>query len=589
MMKPRSIALATILCVAFASLAFAATTVKLKSGKSYTGELKKLGNNYRMVMPDGTSQIIPVTEVVEIDGKPVGEAAAPASPTASTKTPNATPANAGAAFKAAKAKADRVDAPIAAVQIWEEFLDKNPAGPDADAAKLEKDNWDKLYKDNAERVKGKWIGGKDLKDLKKKCNDLLKEAISPEDDGVNGVSGLKKLDDIIALYPNHFQANFYKGYYYLVQATRTRVGSQEALAKAMVSLERTAAIAPDAPEVWCNLAIGYNFRREYQKSIESAYRAVKMRDGDEDLISILATAIYYAPPQMRDVNPKVRKINEEAQVLFTRYKISGNVGWRYVRPTKRADDKAPDEAKRPPGVQWSGSGFFVSADGYFLTNHHVATGDSSKPIDPDLSFRVRLEDGSERPAELIAVGDKADVALMKVKTKPGEKLPFLPIAELNPNQGADAMVLGYPATGFEDMTMQISVGKVKSVNLADMYHVWFDLNTTHGNSGGPIVDKHGRVIAILTAGRSSYNMTTVLGVGPDQIEVFLSELGAKIPWKPVYAPAPTVGNDLPLNSEALTMKCRPATLLVLAINGDGKVKTPPSNGEAPKAEETPAQ
>ena len=592
MIKLRAIVLALVLCVAFASLGLAAQTVILKNGKSYTGELRKLGGSYRMVLPDGTSHIIPAGEIVSIDGKPIGTDAPAAAAAGATdpKTP-AMNANAGAAFKGVKAKADKVDAPVAAVQLWEDFIAANPDSPDIELAKNEKGIWDKLYKDNAERVKGKWLGGKELKDLKKKCSDLMKEAISKDDDGVNGIDGLRKLDQVIALYPNHFQANFYKGYYYLVQATRTNVGSQDALAKAMVSLERTAAIAPDAPEVWCNLAIGYNFKREYQKSIEAAYRAVKMRD-DEDLVSILASALYYAPPQMRDVNPKVRKINEDAQVLFTRYKIGGPTGWRYIHPTKRADDKAPDESKRPPGVQWSGSGFFITADGYFLTNHHVATGDFEKPIDPALSFRVRLEDGSERSAELIAVGEKADVALMKIKTKPGEKLPFLPIAELNPNQGADAMVLGYPATGSEDMTMQISVGKVKSINLADVYHVWLDLNTTHGNSGGPIVDRHGRVIGILTAGRQSYNMTIVLGVGPDQIEVFLNELGSKIPWKPAYTPMPATGNDMPLNSELLTTKCRPATLLVLAINGDGKVSQGPtatkSGDEQPKGDKPDA-
>lgn len=583
MIKQRAIVLALAVCVLFASIGLAAQTVVLKNGKTFTGELRKIGNNYRMVLPDGTAQLFPASEVVSIDGKPVGGDApaaaggggAAAAAAGDGKAPTgAAPANAGAAFKTVKSKADRVDAPIAAVQLWEDFIESNPQSPDLEAAKAEKAIWDKLYKDNAERVKGKWLGGKELKELKKKCADLMKEAIDPGDDGVRGVNGLRKLDEVIQLYPNHFEANFYKGYYYLVQAIRTRVGSNDALAKAMVSLERTAQIAPESPEVWCNLAIGYNFKRQYEKSIDCAYRAVKMRD-DEDMVATLANALYYAPPQMREVNTKVRKINEDAQVLFTRYKIGGPGGWRYIRPTRREGDRAVED-KKQPGVQWSGSGFFITADGYFLTNHHVATGEADKPIDPELSFRVRLEDGSERSAEIVAVGEKADIALMKVKTKPGEKLPFLPIAELNPNQGADAMVLGYPATGSDDMTMQISVGKVKSINTNDNWHVWLDLNTTHGNSGGPIVDKHGRVIGILTAGRQAYNMTIVLGVGPDQIEVFLNELGSKIPWKPAYTPMPASGNDLPINSEALTMKCRPATLLVLAINAEGKVKQTPN-------------
>ena len=184
-----------------------------------------------------------------------------------------------------------------------------------------------------------------------------------------------------------------------------------------------------------------------------------------------------------------------------------------------------------------------------------------------------MDDGSERPAKLIAVGENCDIALMKVDSPTA--LPFLKIAAINPNQGADAMVLGYPATGYEgDMSMQISVGKVKSVNLADEWHVWFDLNTTHGNSGGPVVDKYGRVISILTAGRTAYNQTICLGVGPDQIEVFLDQMKAKTPdLKVDYQPLPATPSDAPINSEKLTIDCRDSTLLVLAIRTDGKTPT----------------
>jgi hypothetical protein len=45
--------------------------------------------------------------------------------------------------------------------------------------------------------------------------------------------------------------------------------------------------------------------------------------------------------------------------------------------------------------------------------------------------------------------------------------------------------------------MQVSPGDIASINPGDDFEVWFHLSTTHGNSGGPIVDKNCRLIGIL--------------------------------------------------------------------------------------------
>jgi len=174
---------------------------------------------------------------------------------------------------------------------------------------------------------------------------------------------------------------------------------------------------------------------------------------------------------------------------------------------------------------------------------------------------VRLDDGTEKNAELIAVDDKADIALMKIKT--GDKsVPFLKIADDNPKQAAKALVLGYPVTGEEEPTLQISEGQVKSLHPGTEHEVWFDLNTTHGNSGGPIVDRNTRVIGILSGGRQVFNLTYVMGVGAKQIHAFLSALGGKAPKTTFAAPA-----DADFDGEKLTEEARRATVLIIAIRG----------------------
>ena len=152
---------------------------------------------------------------------------------------------------------------------------------------------------------------------------------------------------------------------------------------------------------------------------------------------------------------------------------------------------------------------------------------------------------------------------MKIKTD--SPVSFLKIADDNPRQAAQALVLGYPATGIERSTLQVSSGDVASVNPGDDFEVWYHLSTTHGNSGGPIVDKSCRVISILSGGREVYNVTYVLGVGPKQIKTFLDSLGDKSPHLD-YAPAAS-GE---FNGEALTDQAKKATLLITAIRGEEK-------------------
>src|SRR5205823_6958093 len=313
------------------------------------------------------------------------------------------------------------------------------------------------------------------------------------------------------------------GYYYLVKGAvgpngRGNVAFQD---KAIKSLETAAKINPSSAGTWSNLAIGYNFKSRYVESVEAAYKAVKIEDSKET-VQNLVQAFAWAPDGLQHNNDKMKPIMEDAFILAGKRGISRDRGpFLYITPKPPGEDKiTPTEvaAEGKPGPAWSGSGFFVSEDGYLITNHHVATGDPKSAVNKNITFRVRLDDGSSKNAQLIAIDEKADIALMKIKTS--SPIAFLKIAADNPRQGAKALVLGYPATFEEEMTLQISEGQVKSLHAGDEHEVWFDLNTTHGNSGGPIVDRSCHVIGILTGGATVYNVTYVLGVGPNQVRAF---------------------------------------------------------------------
>jgi hypothetical protein len=246
---------------------------------------RKLGGSYSITMPDGTRAMVSASDIVSIDGKSLAEAgstgvAAGATGTEGASSSSSPPAasSGSAGFKVVKGKADKSEAPVVALQLWDDFIKNNAASPDLAAAKAEREAWDKLYKDNAERIKGKWVGGDELKELKKKADDLYREAVDPgESMGVRGVEGLRKLDQIIAMYPRHFGANYEKGYYNLVLGARRAQGSNEKLALAIKSLETTSQLAPTVPEVWSNLAIGYNFKASTRSRSSARTAPCKMR------------------------------------------------------------------------------------------------------------------------------------------------------------------------------------------------------------------------------------------------------------------------------------------------------------------------
>jgi S1-C subfamily serine protease len=541
-----------------------ADTLTMKDGTKVEGRVIPQGDRYWVKLADGSTKYIEKDKVASFSkGDSPSAAPVPAS-VAGGATKPASPASSGS-FASVRSKAELVESPDLAVQMWQKFIDANPSPADLAQAKTELSKWQKLSDTGAEKINGKWIGGDEKKELLKNVREMVEEGYKAIENN-QSLEGTKKLEEAMKIYPNSFEVNYLLGYFYLVKGAigangHGNIAYQE---KAVKCLETATKLNPMSAGAWSNLAICYNSRGRYADAVQAAYKAVKIED-TKGTVQNLVSAFAYAPPGMQSSNEKMKPILEDAAILAGKYGINPRGGgFVYIAPKPPKEDAlVPSEVADAgkPGPAWGGSGFFISADGYLITNHHVATGDPKGAVQKNISFLVRMDDGSEKNAELIAVDDKADIALMKVKTD--SPVSYLKIADDNPRQAAQALVLGYPATGLEQPSMQVSAGDVASINPGDKYEVWFHLSTTHGNSGGPIVDKSGRLIAILSGGREVYNVVYVMGVGPKQIKTFLATLGDKSP-KVEYAPAGT-GE---FNGETLTEQAKKATLLITAIRGE---------------------
>jgi len=134
-----------------------------------------------------------------------------------------------------------------------------------------------------------------------------------------------------------------------------------------------------------------------------------------------------------------------------------------------------------------GSGFVISTDGYILTNHHVVA-DATRII-------VRMQDGSEKDAELIGSDPRSDLALLKID---GNGLPVVRIGSSSKLKvGEWVLAIGAPF-GFES-TVTAGIVSAKGRSLPSENYVPFiqtDVAINPGNSGGPLFNLDGEVVGI---------------------------------------------------------------------------------------------
>lgn len=139
-----------------------------------------------------------------------------------------------------------------------------------------------------------------------------------------------------------------------------------------------------------------------------------------------------------------------------------------------------------------GAGFYVR-DGLAVTNYHV--------IADGLPLEVVHHDGISSPAEVVAVDRSADLALLRVQ-KPSPRARPLELAS-DATPGQLVMVVGHPYAaepGYDDgvtTTWSWSLGRVTTTT-----QEWLqtDAQAYPGNSGGPVIDRDGRVLGIVTLG-----------------------------------------------------------------------------------------
>jgi S1-C subfamily serine protease len=145
---------------------------------------------------------------------------------------------------------------------------------------------------------------------------------------------------------------------------------------------------------------------------------------------------------------------------------------------------SPNEAK-------IGTAFYVSEDGYLITNEHVVNSCNKLTVVGTAEEKT--------PARLVRASKSDDLALLKADIKPRATAVFQESARIN--QGSTVVAYGYPLAGLLASTGNVSTGLVTALSGLDdnPRQMQISAPVQPGNSGGPLVDTKGALVGVVVS------------------------------------------------------------------------------------------
>jgi len=152
------------------------------------------------------------------------------------------------------------------------------------------------------------------------------------------------------------------------------------------------------------------------------------------------------------------------------------------------EEREPRSGGRVEIIAAQGSGFFVSADGYAVTNGHV--------VGASDTVEVETYDGKTLPAKVVGIDPVSDLAFIKVD---GEGFSPVKISKRPPRVGEWVLAIGNPFGLGGTVTAGIISARDRNVG-TDPYDdlIQIDAPVNQGNSGGPAFDLDGSVVGVNT-------------------------------------------------------------------------------------------
>ena len=188
----------------------------------------------------------------------------------------------------------------------------------------------------------------------------------------------------------------------------------------------------------------------------------------------------------------------EAQKLTREYKPGASA---------KTADSLPKETQQEPQLTGNGTGFFITDDGYLISNYHVVK-DAAK---------VRLLTSAGLiDAKVVQVDAANDLALLKADGR----FAALPIAASRTVKlGGTVATVGFPDIGLQGFAPKLAKGEIASLSGAgdDPRYFQISVPVQPGNSGGALVDERGNVIGIVSAKLDAGAALAASGALPENV------------------------------------------------------------------------
>src|SRR5206468_6099705 len=155
----------------------------------------------------------------------------------------------------------------------------------------------------------------------------------------------------------------------------------------------------------------------------------------------------------------------------------------------------------------SGTGFFLTEDGYFITNEHVAGG----------AAQVRLvTEAGLISAKVVKVDAANDLALLKAE---GKFAALAVASSRTAKMGSTVATVGFPNIGLQGFAPKLAKGEIAALSGAQDDPRYFQISVPvqPGNSGGALVDERGNVVGVVAAKLSARAALAASGALPENV------------------------------------------------------------------------
>ena len=180
------------------------------------------------------------------------------------------------------------------------------------------------------------------------------------------------------------------------------------------------------------------------------------------------------------------------------------------QPAARETTPAPEPA-RPKDMVSTGTAFFVSDDGYLVTNAHVVA-DCTR-------VTVKTDDGQVREAARTATDTTNDLAILKLSLPSGEGPKRVAALRLGTRLGEGVEAFGFPHSDLLSTSGNFTLGNVSALTglKDDSRYLQVSAPVQAGNSGGPLLDGSGNLVGVVSAKLDAVKMASASGDLPQNV------------------------------------------------------------------------